>query len=121
MARPSTLLWFVLIGIALLPSAAGRIFIDIAGGLMFILLALPILLIGLGWLGLRFLQSRLIKCESCGASIINNSSQCPICGSILSINTENQSPSASINNSIPASSATIDITAKDAGEGTSSQ
>ena len=116
MARPSILLWFALIGIVLLPTAAGRLFLDIAGGLMLAFLALPILLTGVGWLGWRFLQARLIKCEFCGTSILKGSFQCPACGSTLSKNKENHNSASTVIESIPASSATIDITAKASGE-----
>ncbi len=111
MSRTSSIIWFALILIFLLPTAAGRVLLDVAGGLIFILLALPILLTGIGWLGWRFLQSQLIQCEFCGASIMKDSDKCSACGSTLAF--QKQSKEASINNSIPASSATIDITAQD--------
>ncbi len=113
MKKSSIFLSFSLILILLLPTAAGRIFLDVAGGLILVLLALPLLLTGIGWLGWRFLQSRMRQCEVCGANIINNSIQCPICGSIISNNETNQGTST-IQNSIPASTATIDIVAKTA-------
>jgi len=113
MNRSSTFLWIALILILLLPTAAGRFFLDLAGGLMLALLALPIVLTGIGWIGWRFLKSRIRQCEFCGASIINNSLQCPICGSMIS-NKEVSQESSTINNSIPASIATIDIVAKEA-------
>ena len=116
MNRTYFLLWFALISIILLPTAAGRLLLDVAGGLIFILFAIPILLTGVGWVGWRFLQSKMIKCEFCGASIMNNTIQCPICGSSQSIQKQNQESTSTIKNSIPASSATIDITARDAGE-----
>ena len=104
MTRLPPLLWFLLIMIFLLPTAAGRFLLDLAGGLMLALLAIPILLAGIGWIGWRILKSKLIKCETCGASIMSESQICPACGA-------NLSPEI---NSIPASSATIDITVKDA-------
>ena len=112
MSRSSALLWFALVLILLLPTAAGRIFLDIAGGLMFALIALPIVITGVGWIGWQLLKSRLIQCEVCGASIINNSAQCPICGSVTSTKEKSQG-SSPISNSIPASSATIDISAEE--------
>ena len=112
MNKSSTFLWICLIIIFLLPTAAGRIFLDIAGGLIFAALALPILLTGVGWIGWRFLQSRLKKCEFCGASVMTNSINCPVCGSMI-FNKKSSEDSSSINNSIPASSATIDVVAKD--------
>ncbi len=116
MNRPSPLIWLALILIFLLPTAAGRFLIDIAGGLILILLTIPILLGGAGWLGWRFLQSRLIQCQVCGASILSGSEQCPVCATNLASQKESTTEvsKSNLNNSIPASSATIDITAKDA-------
>ena len=113
MNRSSTFLWIALTLILLLPTAAGRFFLDLAGGLMLALLALPIVLTGIGWIGWRFLKSRIRQCEFCGASIINNSLKCPVCGSMIP-NKKIDHESATFNNSIPASTATIDIVAKEA-------
>ncbi len=107
MTRPSPLIWLTLILLFLLPTAAGRFLIDLAGGLLLIFLALPILLAGAGWLGWRYLQSKMITCNSCGINFLNLSNQCPACGAIIKVQSEEES-----NSSIPASSATIDITAK---------
>ncbi len=111
MIRSSPLLWIALILIALLPTAAGRLLLDIAGGLMLAALVIPILLTGAGWLGWRYLQSRMVQCEFCGTNIFTDAIQCPVCGSILS--KDKQKKSASYNETLPASSATIDITPKD--------
>ena len=110
------MLWFALIMIFLLPTAAGRFLLDLAGGLMLALLAVPILLTGIGWIGWRILQSKLIKCETCGASIISESKVCPACGSHVSAESKSNKSMYEKTNSIPASSATIDITAKNADE-----
>ncbi len=112
MPRPSPFLWFALISILLLPTAAGRVLLDLAGGLLLVALALPILLTGAGWLGWRYLQTRLKTCEVCGTSTISQSIQCPICGSNFATKQSNQNYEQ--NNSIPASDKTIDITAKEA-------
>ncbi len=116
MNRPSPVIWLALIFICLLPTAAGRFLLDIAGGLLLFLLAIPILLTGAGWLGWRFLQSRLTQCTVCGTSILSSAEECPICGADLSSQKKsgNQNISSESRSSIPASSATIDITAKDA-------
>ena len=99
-----------------MPTAAGRFLLDIAGGLIVILLAIPILLAGAGWLVWRFLQSRLMQCDVCGTTILSNSEQCPVCAANLASQKQSgtQDSKSNINKSIPASSATIDITAKDA-------
>ena len=117
MNRPSPLIWLALILIFLLPTPAGRFLINMAGGFILILLTIPVLIGGAGWLGWRYLQSRLILCEVCGASIMKSSEQCPVCASKINSqqNPNTEVSTSKINNSsIPASSATIDITAKDA-------
>ena len=42
--------------------------------------------------------------------------QCPVCGSSLSLNKKNNNAASTVIESIPASSATIDITANATGE-----
>ena len=114
MTRPSLLIWFALVVIVLLPSAAGRFLLDLAGGLLIALLALPILITGVGWLGWRFLQSRLVQCEACGASVMSESTNCPICGSNLTEKIKTKTSKSAEEKTIPASSVTIDVIAKDA-------
>ena len=61
---------FVLIAIGLLlllPAGTGRVLLDLAGGLVVVLLVLPILLGGLGWAGWKVLQARMQSCSACGA------------------------------------------------------
>ena len=104
MNRNSPLLWFGIALILLLPSAAGRFLLDIAGGLLFLFLLIPVILTSIGWIGWKILQSKMNSCPTCGTAFINDLTQCPICHT--KINND-------INSSIPASSATIDITAED--------
>ncbi len=113
MARPSPLIWLILILIFLLPTALGRFLLDVAGSLMLVLLALPFLIAGAGWIGWRILQSRLTKCAVCGASIFTDTAQCPVCGSQVSNDKQSKGIGDQSDSSIPASSATIDITPKD--------
>ncbi len=111
MNRTPYLLWIIFILIVLLPSTAGRFLLDIAGGLLILSLAVPILLGVIGFIGWKVLQSKLIQCEVCGATTFNSTSQCPICGSELKSNNKVQKSSKEEN--IPASSATIDINAQE--------
>ena len=115
MNRPSPLLWFALLLILLLPTAAGRLILDLAGGLMVALLVLPLILAGTGFIGWKILQSRMVRCEVCGVSSFKNSEKCSFCGSELSVKQTNQTSKAEENESIPASSVTIDIKAEEAG------
>ena len=47
MNRPPAILWLVLL-LLLLPTAAGRILIDVVGGVALVLIAVPLILTGLG-------------------------------------------------------------------------
>ena len=114
MLKTSPLIWVFLILILLLPTAAGRIVLDLAGGLIIAMLAIPLFLTGAGWIGWRYLQSRMVTCQSCGATTFSNSIQCPICGSKLTKKDDQNGSGSPISNSIPASSATIDIKAENA-------
>ena len=105
MSKPSPFLWLAILLILLLPSTAGKFFLDVAGGLMILIFLLPILLTGAGWIGWKLLQSKLTSCTSCGTSFFNTLEACPICGQQYSSDKKN-----STKNSIPASSVTIDVT-----------
>lgn len=109
MNKLSPLIWFLIFLIILLPSAFGRFLLDIAGSLFFLFLLLPIFLTGAGWIGWKILQSKMQSCQICGASYMKNNLKCPICGSI-SVQEKNTNKSSTNDNSIPASSVTIDIT-----------
>ncbi len=109
MLRTSNFIW-ILIGIVLLlPTGVGRLIIDLAGGLMIFILLLPIIILILGIIGWKLIKSQLSKCEICGVSSISTNKICPNCGANLSGNLNKQSKN---NESIPASSVTIDIEAK---------
>ena len=103
MNRYPPILWISIIIIFLLPSTVGRLIIDFAGGLLLFFILLPFLLGGLGWIGWKIIQSRMKTCNSCGASFLNEITQCPICGAKVDTNNND-------NANIPASSVTIDIT-----------
>ena len=106
MTRSSYWLWLSIALILLLPSAAGRFILDLAGGVLITLLALPLILAGGGWLGWKFLQSKMTTCKACGISSMSNSNTCPICGTNKSGENNNS------NELIDASNATIDIQAE---------
>ena len=104
---------FILIAIGLLlllPAGAGRVLLDLAGGLLVVLLVLPILLGGLGWVGWKVLQSRMQSCSACGAIGLGSNLQCSVCGNPY-ISQPGAETSTGV--SIPASDLTIDITAQD--------
>ena len=104
--RPSPLIWLLIVSLILIPSAAGRFLLDLAGGIIIISLLLPLILSGIGWIGWRILRKKIIKCDSCGVISFNNSSNCTICGSDLTLQKDIDT---SNDQNQPASSVTIDI------------
>ncbi len=107
MKRPSGIIYLSILLILLLPTPAGKFLIDLAGGVILVSLLIPILLIAIGWITLKSIQSKMIGCNSCGAQYSSNLYQCPLCGSIRADSELEQSNSKA---NIPASSATIDVT-----------
>ena len=102
---------FIAIGfLLLLPAGAGRVLLDLAGGLLVVLLILPILLGGLGWLGWNVLQARMQICSACGAVGFGSNYQCSLCGEPYGSKVEVEQTTSF---SIPASDLTIDIKAQD--------
>ncbi len=108
MSRPSLFLWFSFLTLILLPTTAGRFLLDLAGGVIIAFLSLGLILGGVGFIGWRILQSKMITCEICGLTSFNNANICPACGSELKSNLDKKS-----NQSQPASDATINITAEE--------
>ena len=110
MNRPPALLWFAVLLLLLLPTAAGRVLLDLVGGLALVLLAVPLLLTGLGWIGWKVLQSRMVSCPACGTSSLKGVAVCPACGTPMPVD---QSAPATSNPAVPASDVTIDVTAQE--------
>lgn len=77
-------LWIAIAALLLLgPGPAGRLLIDVLGGLTLTLLLLPLVLGAVGWVGWTILQRRLRTCQACGFSSIGGE-QCPACGTAYS-------------------------------------
>ena len=106
MNKPSSLIWMVFILILILPTPAGKFFIDIAGGIFAIITITTLILGGFGWFTWKRIQSKIKTCESCGTTFLNEQRTCPICGSNII------DPKNNLEN-IPASAATIDIKSED--------
>ena len=111
MNRPPALLWIAVVLLLLVPTAAGRLLLDLAGGVLLALLALPLILSGLGWIGWKLLQSRMISCTVCGATGLKGAGVCAVCGTPY-VNA-GDSPTSSAAPSAPASDLTIDVVAQD--------
>ena len=93
MNRPPALLWFAVLLLLLLPTAAGRVLLDLVGGLALVLLAVPLLLTGLGWIGWKVLQSRMVSCPACGTSSLKGVAVCPACGTPMPVDQSGPAPS----------------------------
>ena len=114
MNRPPAVLWIAVVLLLLVPTAAGRLLLDLAGGLLLTLLALPLILSGLGWIGWKVLQSRMQVCPNCGSASFQATPVCAVCGSAFSkVETSSVANSQVEVDSTPASSVTIDVTAED--------
>ena len=111
MNRPPTLLWIAVVLLLLVPNAAGRLLLDLAGGVLLTLLALPLILSGLGWIGWKLLQSRMISCTVCGATGLKGAGVCAVCGTPYA--NAGDSPTSAAAPSAPASDLTIDVVAQD--------
>ena len=106
MNKPSTLIWMVFILLLILPTPAGKFFIDLAGGIFLLITIIPLILGGVGWFAWKRIQSKVQTCEACGSSFLNNQIICPICGENIRNTNDNLE-------NIPASAATIDIKSED--------
>ena len=111
MNRPPALLWIAVVLLLLVPTAAGRLLLDLAGGVLLALLALPLILSGLGWIGWKLLQSRMISCTVCGATGLKGAGVCAVCGTPYA--NAGDSPTSAAAPSAPASDLTIDVVAQD--------
>ena len=110
MNRPPTLLWIAVVLLLLVPTAAGRLLLDLAGGVLLALLALPLILSGLGWIGWKLLQSRMISCTVCGTTGLKGAGVCAVCGTPYA--NAGDSPTSAAAPSAPASDLTIDVVAQ---------
>ena len=106
MNKPSSLIWMVFILLLILPTPAGKLIINLAGGIFILLTIILLILGGVGWLAWKRIQSKVQTCEACGSSFLNSQINCPICGA-------NIRDSKDKLENIPASAATIDIKSED--------
>ena len=106
MNKPSSLIWVVFILVVILPTPAGKLIIDLAGGIFIVFTITPLILGGIGWFAWKRIQSKIQTCEACGSTFLNSQMICPICGTPVNNTTD-------ILENIPASAATIDIKSED--------
>lgn len=80
MTRSLPWFWIGLAGLLLLlPGPAGRLLLDLIGGLTLTLLLLPLLAGGAALIGWQLLRRRLLTCAACGFTSLA-SEACPSCG-----------------------------------------
>ena len=91
----------------LLPGPAGRLLLDLLGGLTITLLLLPLLAGAAGVVGWQLIRRRLRTCPACGVSSLA-SDQCPACGTVFS-----ESDGSAASREVDARSATITVDAVD--------
>lgn len=116
MSRRLSWWWFLVLALLLLaPGPAGRLLLDVVGGVTLLLFALPLALGGAGWLVWVVLQRRLRTCPACGFRSLG-SEVCPACGTVFPA-PENGSEgfgTASVSEqSFDARDVTIDVSAID--------
>jgi hypothetical protein len=109
-------IWVVLAAILLfLPSTAGRLLLDVIGGVTLLLLLLPLLAAGAGFLVWQALRSRLTTCTVCGTTSFG-SVACPACGTPLTGLADHSADTAWMaqdTNALDAGTVTIDVEAVD--------
>lgn len=105
MSRPVPWFWIALAALLLLaPSPAGRVLLDLIGGLTLTLLLLPLVLGVAGFVAWQVLQSRARTCAVCGFRAIAPY-RCPACGAPYGDIPDAGSASADLD----ARTATIDV------------
>lgn len=75
-------LWLLLALLLLLPGTAGRVLVDLIGGLTLTLLVVAVVLGGAGLVAWQRLRSRLRACPSCG-TLSFGQPVCPACSTLL--------------------------------------
>jgi ribosomal protein L32 len=110
--------WWVALALLLLaPGPAGRLLLDLVGGLSLLIVLLPLLVGGGGWIAWQLIQRRLRSCPACGFRSLN-SEVCPACGTLFTAETGMESAaqaSARGGPSFDASDVTVDVSATDLG------
>ena len=68
-------LFFILI----IPLFGLNFFIGLIGNILLLIFLVPLLLLGIGLLGLNLFKSNINSCENCGTTFIGNNNICPNC------------------------------------------
>ncbi|MDM7954288.1 MAG: hypothetical protein QUV07_13885 [Cyanobium sp. CZS 25K] len=114
MERRIPWLWIgVAAALLLVPTSAGRLLLDVIGGLTLTLLLLPLLAGGVALIGWQLVRRRLRSCPNCGFASLG-SDVCPACGSSFAGGEPPGAPSgAASGSSFWGSRPDLDIDARD--------
>ena len=92
MTRSFPWVWILLAAFLLLiPGPAGRLLIDLLGGITLTLLLRPLLAGGAALLGWQLLKRRLRTCPACGLASFGTP-VCPACGTVFSADDPAEAP-----------------------------
>jgi len=108
-------LWVALAAVLLLlPGPAGRLLLDLIGGVTLLVLLLPLLAAGAGILAWQAFRRRLVTCGTCGMTNFGTP-LCPACGSPLAQDGQPNGPSrvARDLDALAAGQVTIDVESVD--------
>ena len=70
---------YSLIFILILPLFGFNFLIGLLGNILLLIVLVPLLILGIGLLGLNSVKSKITLCEICGSAIIGNNGICPYC------------------------------------------
>ena len=91
---------YSLIFILILPLFGFNFLIGLLGNLILLIILVPLLLLGIGLLGLNSFKSKINICENCGSTIIGNNGICPYCNYDSGKNIEQDDLSSDASNKI---------------------
>jgi len=111
--------WLVLALLLLAPGPAGRLVLDVVGGLSLLVILLPMLLGGGAWIAWQVIQRRLRTCPACGFRSLGTD-VCPACGTLFTAEPGvGQASGPTVPQSGPtfdARDVTVDVSATDLGQ-----
>ncbi|MFM8278536.1 MAG: hypothetical protein ACKN89_16400 [Cyanobium sp.] len=88
------LLLLIPLALLLLPGPAGRLILNLLGGITVLLLLLPLVLIAVGYFAMRQLTDRVSTCPNCGLMGLSSELNiCPACGWRQDVNAVVDNPS----------------------------
>ena len=112
MKQPFPWFWILLpAALLLLPGPAGRLLLDLIGGITLTIVLLPLLAGAAGLIAWQVFKRRLKPCPACGF-VSSGLDQCPACGTSL-VGDAGAAPGHHDGMPVDASSATIDVQASE--------